>query len=82
MAQLVTRVSDSLLASVDELVADGSVVSRSDAVRQGLETLVERRRRARIGEAIADGYRRRPQTEGEVAWIDEATARMIADEPW
>jgi len=75
-------VSDALLASVDQLVADGVAGSRSDAVRQGLEALAERHRRARVGAAIAAAYRRHPQTVDELAWADEATVRMIADEPW
>ena len=82
MAQLVTRVDDSLVERIDELVADGVVASRSEAVRLGLETLVERTRRSRIAAEIVEAYRQRPQAESEVGWADEATARMIADEPW
>ncbi|MBA3653481.1 MAG: ribbon-helix-helix protein, CopG family [Actinobacteria bacterium] len=82
MTQLVTRVDDSLAAAVDRLVADGVVESRSDAVRRGLESLVDRHRRGRVAAAIVDGYRRRPQDDGEVGWADAATAAMIADEPW
>jgi Arc/MetJ-type ribon-helix-helix transcriptional regulator len=82
MAQLVTRVDDELAAAVDELVADGVVSSRSEAVRLGLERLVDRHRRLRLGAIIVDAYRARPQTETEVGWADEATVRMISDEPW
>jgi len=82
MAQLVTRVSDELAAAIDELVANGVVASRSQAVRLGLERLVDRHRRAEVGASIAEGYRRRPQTEPEVGWADEASVGMIADEPW
>lgn len=82
MAQLVTRVDDRLVAAVDELVAAGVVASRSEAVRLGLERLVERCRRERIGAEIVAGYRRRPQSDDEVGWADEATRRMIADESW
>ena len=82
MAQLVTRVDDRLIREVDELVAEGVATSRSEAVRLGLESLVERHRRRRTGNAIVEGYRRHPQTEAEVGWADEATRRMIADEPW
>lgn len=82
MAQLVTRVDDRLVHEIDELVAEGVVASRSDAVRLGLESLIERRRRARTGQAIVSGYRQLPQTEAEVGWADEATRRMIAEEPW
>ena len=82
MAQLVTRVDDALAAAVDELVAAGVVASRSEAVRLGLERLVDRYRRSQIGARIVEGYRRNPQTDAEVGWADEASIRMIAEEPW
>jgi len=82
MAQLVTRVDDQLAAAVDRLVDDGVVASRSEAVRVGLEELVDRHRRAQIGARIVAGYRIRPQTEAEVTWADASSTRMIADEPW
>ena len=82
MAQVVARLDDDLAAAVDELVASGVMASRSEAVRVGLERLVDRHRRDRIGQEIVDAYRRMPQTEEELAWTDEVTRRMIADEPW
>jgi Arc/MetJ-type ribon-helix-helix transcriptional regulator len=82
MAQLVTRVSEELAEAVDRLVAEGVVANRSEAVRLGLERLVERHRRAKVGEAIVEGYRRRPQRAADVGWADEATRQMIAEEPW
>ncbi len=82
MAQLVTRIDDDLAAAVDELVASGVVASRSEAVRLGLQQLIDRHRRDRTGARIVAGYRARPQEEAEVAWADDATVRMIAEEPW
>lgn len=82
MAQLVTRIKEDLAAQVDDLVERGMVESRSDAVRQGLEMLVDRHRRDRVAAAIVAGYEAHPQTEEEVAWADAATRRMIAEEPW
>jgi Arc/MetJ-type ribon-helix-helix transcriptional regulator len=82
MAQLVTRIAQDLAERIDALVADGVVESRSDAVRQGLHALIELTRRRRTAEEIVAGYIVRPQTEREVAWADEATVRMISDEPW
>ncbi len=82
MTQFVTRLDDPLAAEVDHLVTTGVVASRSEAVRLGLKDLVDHYRRERTGSAIVDGYRRRPQTADEVAWADEATRRMIAEEPW
>ena len=82
MAQLVTRVDDALAAAVDRLVEAGVVASRSEAVRFGLEQLVDRFRRAEIGKRIVRGYREHPQSDAEVAWADESSVRMIAEEPW
>jgi len=82
MTQLVTRIDNDLARSIDQLIADGVVESRSDAVRKGLNALIEQTRRRRTAEAIIAGYTHRPQTNDEVAWADEATVKMIADEPW
>lgn len=82
MAQLVTRVDDGLLAAVDALVNEGVAATRSDAVRLGLEGLVERHRRQQTGRAIVDGYERQPQDEDELAGLDEATRALIEEEPW
>jgi Arc/MetJ-type ribon-helix-helix transcriptional regulator len=82
MTQLVTRIDDDLAAAVDGLVAAGVVRSRSDAVRMGLKGLVDRYRRDHVGSRIVEGYRARPQEDREVGWADEATVRMIGEEPW
>jgi Arc/MetJ-type ribon-helix-helix transcriptional regulator len=82
MAQLVARLDDDLLTEVDRLVGEGVVSSRSEAVRIGLEQLVDQRRRERVGAAIVDAYRRLPQTDEELAGLDEATRALIGEEPW
>lgn len=82
MSQIVTRVDPELSDAIDRLVAAGVVNSRSDAVRQGLEALIDRHARARVGQAIVDGYRRQPQSAAEVGWADESTRRMISEESW
>jgi Arc/MetJ-type ribon-helix-helix transcriptional regulator len=82
MTQFVTRIDDHLASLIDELVAEGVVDSRSDAVRRGLRGLVDQHRRRRTAEAIVRGYRDLPQSEEEVGWADEATVRMIGEEPW
>lgn len=82
MTQLVTRIDKELAESIDQLIAEGVVESRSDAVRKGLHALIEQTRRRRTADAIIAGYTDHPQTEDEVAWADQATVRMIADEPW
>jgi len=82
MTQLVTRVDDKLLTAVDALVKEGVVSTRSEAVRLGLEGLVERYRRQQTGRAIVEGYARQPQTEDELAGLDKATRALIEEEPW
>jgi Arc/MetJ-type ribon-helix-helix transcriptional regulator len=82
MAQVVARLDDKLVADLDGLVADGVVTNRSEAVRLGLERLVDEHRRRQIGAEIVDAYRRRPQTEEELAGLDRATRALIEEEPW
>jgi Arc/MetJ-type ribon-helix-helix transcriptional regulator len=82
MAQLVTRVDDALATAVDELIAAGVVASRSDAVRIGLERLIDRHRRDQVGRDISRAYEGQPQRESEVGWADVASIAMIAEEPW
>ncbi len=82
MAQLVTRIDEQLASDVDELVKDGVVTSRSQAVRMGLEQLIDRHRRQRIGEQITDAYRWSPQTVEETMGLDEATRVLVEEEPW
>ncbi len=82
MQQLVVRVPDEVAAAIDELIAEGVAASRSDAVRAAVLTLIEGNRRRRTGEAIVACYERIPQDEDDLMWSDEATRRMIAEEPW
>ncbi|GAC1365241.1 MAG: hypothetical protein NVSMB4_20610 [Acidimicrobiales bacterium] len=63
-------------------MADGTVATRSEAVRLGLERLVDEHRRAQIGTRIVAAYRERPQTDAELAGLDEATRALVAEEPW
>jgi len=82
MTQLVTRVDVDLASLVDELIAEGVVESRSDAVRRGLRMLIDQHQRRRTAEAIIRGYEQHPQVDNEIGWSDEATVRTIKDEPW
>ncbi len=82
MTQLMARIDDGLAALVDELVHEGVVESRSDAVRQGLTILIDQHRRRRTAEAIVGGYQAQPQSRSDVGWSDVATEAMISEEPW
>lgn len=82
MAQLVTRIDDDLAAALDALIEDGAASSRSDAVRIGLTQMIEQHMRQKVGDAIAEAYRRTPQTDEEIAGLDDATRALIEEEPW
>jgi Arc/MetJ-type ribon-helix-helix transcriptional regulator len=82
MPQLVTRVDAALIDGIDELIAAGVIETRSDAVRLGLERLIDRHRRDEIGRQIVEAYQRMPQTDEELAGVDEAAVAMIMEEPW
>ena len=82
MAQLVTRIPEALAARIDRLVEQGVFESRSDAVRRGLELILDAHRRRSVAETIVDGYRERPQDDAEMGWADAEAVRMIGDEPW
>jgi Arc/MetJ-type ribon-helix-helix transcriptional regulator len=82
MAQVVARLDDTLVEELDGLVADGVVATRSEAVRLGLERLLDEYRRKRIGTHIVDAYRRQPQTEEELTGLARSTRALIEEEPW
>jgi Arc/MetJ-type ribon-helix-helix transcriptional regulator len=82
MTQLVARIPDDVAAELDELVSSGAFESRSQAVREALVQLIDRRRREELGRQIVAGYRRIPQTDHEAGWADAATREMIEEEPW
>jgi len=81
MAQFVTRLEDGLADRVDTLVAAGVLASRSEAVRIGIEKLVDQLERERIGRQIVEAYQRMPQTETELEGADEDFEQMLAEEP-
>jgi Arc/MetJ-type ribon-helix-helix transcriptional regulator len=82
MPQVVTRLDEQLMADVDALVSEGVVANRSEAVRLGLERLVDQHQRGHVGAAIVAAYRRQPQGADELAGLDEATRALVNEEPW
>jgi Arc/MetJ-type ribon-helix-helix transcriptional regulator len=61
--QIAVRLPDPLLGEIDDLVETGRFETRAEAIRSGIELLVDSERRERIGRAIVEGYRRSPQDE-------------------
>jgi Arc/MetJ-type ribon-helix-helix transcriptional regulator len=80
--QIAVRIPDEMSEELDQLVSAEEFDSVADAIRAALETLILTARRRRIGEAIAEGYRRMPQTDEEIRTARRAAMRSIEDEPW
>ena len=80
--QIAVRLPEQLAAHLDALVADGRFGTRAEAIRQAVEQLVDGERRRRQGELIAEGYRRVPQSDEEVAAATAAATRSVEEEPW
>ena len=76
--QIAIRIPDELAVSLEDLVASGRFETKAEAVRTALEALLDAERRRRLGDLIADGYRRMPQRDEEDLDLDVATNRTLA----
>jgi len=82
MTQIAVKLPDALVRELDELVAQGLFPNRSTAVRRAVEAIVTGQRRDVLEQAYADGYRRAPESESEVAEAKRLAKQAIDDEPW
>ena len=82
MTQIAVKLPDALVRELDELVAQGLFPSRSSAVRRAVEAIVATQRRDALERAYAEGYRRTPESESELAEAERLAKQAIADEPW
>ena len=77
-----TRFTDEELALIDELVSEGIADNRSAVIRRGVHHLADAVRRARVGAAIAQSYRDRPQSPEEDELAMASAVAMTEAEPW
>ena len=80
--QIAVKLSEELLARIDELVAKGVFQNRSSAVRQGLETVLNAHKRRAIDRAFRDGFARNAETDEEVRDAGLLAVEAINEEPW
>ncbi len=80
--QIAVRIPDHLAESLEDLVTRGRFETKAEAIRTALEAMVDAERRGRIGEVIAEGYRRIPQDDDEIAAATRAAIRSVQEEPW
>ena len=80
--QIAVRLSEELLADLDDLVARGVYESRAAAVRAGIEAVRELDRRRMTDRAIVAGYQRVRPTQAEQQSAIASLRAAIDEEPW
>jgi Arc/MetJ-type ribon-helix-helix transcriptional regulator len=80
--QIAVRIPDELAQELEALVDTGAFETKADAVRSALEAMIDARRRADIGNRIAEGYRSVPQDADDEASARRSAIRSIHEEPW
>lgn len=80
--QIAVKLSDALANDLDRLVARGDFESRSQAVREGLETVLAAHERERLRERYRDALAHNPETPAELADARRLAVESIEDEPW
>jgi Arc/MetJ-type ribon-helix-helix transcriptional regulator len=78
---ITVRMSEDRVRAIDELVAAGRA-SRAAVIVEAIDRLVAELERERIDRAIAEGYRRVPETDEELEWAEWSTIESIREEPW
>ena len=77
-----TRFTASQMQTLDRLVAEGVGETRSEVIRKAVDRLAESIERDRVGQMIADSYRRQPQSPEEDAMAMANAVAMVEAEPW
>lgn len=80
--QIAVKIPDTVLATIDDLVARGRYPSRSAAVRAGLEMVARQARAEAIDRAFTEGFRRVPEAPDELRDAQRLAIEAIEDEPW
>lgn len=80
--QIPIRLSNALLADLDELVQNGVYRSRASAIRAGIEAIIKADQQRRIDRQIVAGYTRYPPTEAEEQSALASMREAIEEETW
>lgn len=80
--QLALRLPDDLLADLDWLVVRCSYESRTEAMRESIMALVRHERRRFIDQQLVEAYTRLPQSDAELAGIDDQAWDLDGDDDW
>ena len=80
--QTLVQLTDELVALLDER-ATRQRRSRSDLIREAIETFLRADAEAEVSRQIVEGYQRVPQEEdGLEGWARRAGRDLVEEEPW
>ncbi len=80
--QIAVKLPDMLASELDRLVERGDFANRSQALREGLETILAAHERERLQARYREALMRAPETPGELADAGRLAIESIAEEPW
>ncbi len=79
--QTLVQLSDEILAELD-LEVGRRGISRSALIREAVAAHLKGTSEAELVRQYIDGYRRFPETEGEMREAEQRGIEMIREEPW
>jgi Arc/MetJ-type ribon-helix-helix transcriptional regulator len=74
---IAVRLPEETIDGLDQLVAEGWYVTRSEGIKDALDKLLELFERKRIDDAIIASYERLPETSDELEWAERSANDMI-----
>ncbi|HXB63921.1 MAG TPA: ribbon-helix-helix protein, CopG family [Solirubrobacteraceae bacterium] len=80
--QIAVKLPDTLAGELDRLVERGEFANRSQALREGLETILAAREHEQLRERYRQALMRMPETPGELADASRLAIESIEEEPW
>ncbi len=80
--QIAVKLPDALASELDSMVERGEFANRSQALREGLETILATRERERLHQRYREALAREPETSSELADAERLAIESIEEEPW
>lgn len=80
--QIALKLPDAVVEEIDQLVDAGQYQSRSQVVRQGIDSILALHRREAIDASFRAGFEAHPDGDAELAEARALGLAAIAEEPW
>jgi Arc/MetJ-type ribon-helix-helix transcriptional regulator len=80
--QIAVKLPEALASKLDQLVTRGDFPNRSQALREGLETILAAREQEQLRERYRLAVARHPETPAEMEDVSRLAVESIEEEPW